>query len=465
MNEEKRINNYFDRVKQNPPLMDIEQVQQILNKAEVETKSKVEKGRPNLLKFTVMTTLIAIIVSAFLFWPNTQDGVSNSNNPILNEPVKMIESSSTNKEMIVEEENNISAHDNEMEKVNETERHEKIPGDTIAKNFSTSTVEERDSISNKASSIESLSKNPKIDSLQTIESLRQEYVYPEQILDSTLFIDLSRSQFESLGFKLNNDAVELFFDTNMFTSYSDGRLTFGIHLKESSVPKNGKDSTKHYFEAKQAFILLKDTVHASYQAEIIPMLISNSKGESLLKMGIPELKLKTLFSKRFEKDFKTLLPVVMRKDIFGDNLPQEDIVYWFLPTDDFFNRLPQNISEELLTEFDYITAEDKSVLEKPDCKYFEECKNTLNLSDFKVFPNPARSNVTVSFCLNEPVVGKISLVDIAGRERQVIQSQTTLSLGSHRFDLDVSSIPDGIYLIALYSDNGIQTQQLIVKNH
>jgi len=141
----------------------------------------------------------------------------------------------------------------------------------------------------------------------------------------------------------------------------------------------------------------------------------------------------------------------------------EDIIFWYYPTEAFFNALPFEISNELRKEYNYITAEDKSALVKPECKYFDECKNTLNVANFKVFPNPASNNATISFSLNETINGKISLVDLAGREKQVLQAQTTLSPGNHRFDLDFSNVPEGIYLITLISNKGIQTQRLIIS--
>ena len=91
---------------------------------------------------------------------------------------------------------------------------------------------------------------------------------------------------------------------------------------------------------------------------------------------------------------------------------------WFYPSDAFFKALPERISNDLRKEYNYITAEDKSQLEKPVCKYFDECKNTLAVSKFKVYPNPANNTATISFTLPEAVDGRITLVDLSGRERR-----------------------------------------------
>lgn len=90
MKPENKIDSYFERVKQNPPLISTEKVHQIINSPKVMARLK---GKPyNLLKFTIMTTIFAIILSAFLFWPvnNAEDsrpvGNGFSNQRIVESP-------------------------------------------------------------------------------------------------------------------------------------------------------------------------------------------------------------------------------------------------------------------------------------------------------------------------------------------------------------------------------------------
>ncbi|HPR32487.1 MAG TPA: T9SS type A sorting domain-containing protein [Prolixibacteraceae bacterium] len=574
MDEKQKIDNYFERVRQNPPLMDIEKVHQIITEAKVEVK--VEKGRRNFLRFTIMTTIFAIIISTFLFWPKAPEEISNSksqrtnSNPeisgqILNSnpeisgqiPKAILQTAdslplSEQKETTIKEDENATFFNDEVKgEIIETKRtinqfvpvgfvlsnesHKNLskfeidlfdtPDFDILRNdyslwlsiksldnkelalgeyifsplnpdkrppmsFSGAYIYPEDSILKITdgklwidsifselcisyeltfeddvtikmmynSSIGSKNEN----SLERISNNEQEPMYPEQILDSTIFIELTREELETLGFKINNDAIELSFLNNMFTSYLDSTLTFGV-IFEDVPSQKGADTvpSKINFQAEQ-LLISNDTFNLGHSnGEVIPMLVTDEKGGRMVKISIPEPELKLLFSKRFEKDIKTLLPVKMKKNTFG-NIPQEDIVYWFLPTDEFFNRLPQNISKELFGEYEYITAEDKSTFEKPECKYFDECSNTLDVSNFKVFPNPASTKATVSFTLNEDIVGRISLVDLAGRERQVLHPQTGLAKGSHSVDVDISNTPEGIYLIALYSDKGVQVQRFIV---
>ncbi|MFA9389806.1 MAG: T9SS type A sorting domain-containing protein [Prolixibacteraceae bacterium] len=162
-------------------------------------------------------------------------------------------------------------------------------------------------------------------------------------------------------------------------------------------------------------------------------------------------------------DTRNLIPILVREEQFSDAV-DKDRVYWFSLSDKLFNALPKHISTDLQKEYNYIIAENKSEMVKPECVYFEECKNTLLISNFKVFPNPANQQTTVTFSLPKAINGRISLVDLAGRERQVLLPETNLSKGFQRFEFDLSGVSEGMYLITLYSDEGVQIQRLMVTH-
>jgi len=558
MKKENYIDNYFEQVKQNPPLIPIEKVHQLINSPAAVARPK---GKPrNFLKFTIMTTIFAIIVSAILLWPKDKEVIPNSRNQIPNE-ISIVPSNSTGHQQSANEvsesgkdtiiptslnENTItsnstfasdltyrklipfkvsnvaiiqSSKNNRLELVFLESKSFKIGEKDSSISLVINSGDPKKPVRGEyhfsekdADKLEYMSFNGQyyisndsvlritggklvVDTIGRSHSFRYELLlendylvagqfvpetdfnknkevknekpkveqkYPEQILDSTMFIELNRKELENLGFKLKDETIELKYllnGGNFFTTYVDSRMVFGVSLCEDTNPSQRKDNTTILADNINISMFNKDTLELS--GGIVPMLITIENGRRLVKQSVTENDLKALFSKRFTKDFKTLLPVIMRKNIFGD-YPKEDVVYWFIPTDEFFNRLPQKISKDLLAEYDYITADDKSSLVKPECKYFDECKNTLKVSNFKVYPNPANNQVTVSFTLPEAIDGRITLIDLAGRERQVLQPNTNYSKGSHQFEVDLSNVPEGIYLIALYSSKGIQTQRLIV---
>ena len=60
------IDRFFTHLKEQPPIYNEEKVHQIINSPAAKARLK---GKPkNLLKFTIMTTLFAVILSAVLLW-------------------------------------------------------------------------------------------------------------------------------------------------------------------------------------------------------------------------------------------------------------------------------------------------------------------------------------------------------------------------------------------------------------
>ncbi len=251
-------------------------------------------------------------------------------------------------------------------------------------------------------------------------------------VDKTAVLQLENSDLKKLGFTFYEDSM----------TYEGSYKNFTLSYAQSR-----NYSTIKSFEADSA----------NYNGDMLTILITS-------KNGTP----------RFDELFQSIRDKVIIEDSIVQNcIPvsvpglglyssENSEIYWFLPTEGFFNALPESISTDLRKEYNYITAEDKSQLEKPVCKYFDECKNTLKVSSFKVYPNPANNLATVSFTLPEAVDGRITLVDLSGRERQVLQPQTSYAKGQHSISVDLGIVPGGIYLLILYSDKGVQTQRIIV---
>lgn len=260
----------------------------------------------------------------------------------------------------------------------------------------------------------------------------------EPLVDSSTFIELSQQELFNVGFSVELDSTHyttngVYVKTSLLCyKFVKDTVTVGIKYK-----KYGSATYRNkYFEE------FNDHPDLSF--------ITNIKGDFEYKFDNKDL-----------TETQKLVPILILQKQF-ENEVDKDRVYWFILSDKLFNALPERISKDLRKEYNYITAEDKSALVQPECKYFDECKNTLKVSSFKVFPNPANNTATVSFTLPEAIDGRITLVDLTGRERQLLQPQTTFAKGQHQIDVDVSSVPGGIYLLILYSDKGVQTQRIIV---
>ena len=106
----------------------------------------------------------------------------------------------------------------------------------------------------------------------------------------------------------------------------------------------------------------------------------------------------------------------------------------------------------------------------PSQQYFVGRYNTglLSNNDFKdnslsviVEPNPARHNTTLRYKLLEDTSISVHLYDIMGRLIRTIISEEYAGPGEHKFDIDVSNLPSGIYFLDLRNGVSTATTKLI----
>lgn len=578
MKTENNIDNYFERVKQNPPLIDIEKVHQLINSPTAKARLQ---GKPyNLLKFTIMTTIFAVIISAVLFWPEDVEKSQISNDQIPNrieaigaknteiqvseiieagnsagnkanadfqqslkpmsDEMKADIQSSVNPSSQLNAEGNtfISPVGDEKRKVNRGEKVnfdsiQPIDGNRFIVKLKPEEIE-RIGFSIEGQSVHYKKKTPqwniefimnifsngsefrsiRYTKAETKESITSSSFFPVIESDMSFFVKSgAEGNFESI----NDTLIPIQIPLNQISGgkYEDDLFWFTVNENLVDVlPSSYKEIAKEIMKFKTIKKLLPEKNIVLYNPKSIyegVKFIELSK-EELQKFGFSytnkisysvffdstsfKLDIDSIFKVKAKNIFKdspkkVSIPVAISDELgrfltdffdlttnnkldFKKCIPikistseeklfiKQYFVMWFYPSDAFFKALPERISTDLRKEYNYITAEDKSSLIKPECKYFDECKNTLKVSSFKVYPNPASTFATVSFTLPEAIVGRITLVDLSGRERQILKPQTQFTIGSHNFNVDVSSVPEGIYLITLYSNKGIQTQRFIV---
>ena len=80
-----------------------------------------------------------------------------------------------------------------------------------------------------------------------------------------------------------------------------------------------------------------------------------------------------------------------------------------------------------------------------------DAENIASLSNFTVYPNPAKSQVNLNFVSNiEDSNVTISIFDIVGK--QIFEQTQTSFLGSNQANLNISDLQEGCYFIQI--DNG-----------
>ena len=87
--------------------------------------------------------------------------------------------------------------------------------------------------------------------------------------------------------------------------------------------------------------------------------------------------------------------------------------------------------------------------------------NVKNNALFNVFPNPATTNLNLTFELNQQADVKINLLSLDGKTVYTL-SEKSLASGSQLFKLDLSGIKQGIYFLQLHINESVSYQKVLV---
>lgn len=81
-----------------------------------------------------------------------------------------------------------------------------------------------------------------------------------------------------------------------------------------------------------------------------------------------------------------------------------------------------------------------------------------NLPGLQIYPNPFRSGITLDFSSAKPGQATIHITDVIGRV--IYNQQITVSEGSNRYRMDLSSESNGVYFITITTNEGSSVFQL-----
>lgn len=87
-----------------------------------------------------------------------------------------------------------------------------------------------------------------------------------------------------------------------------------------------------------------------------------------------------------------------------------------------------------------------------------ESGQSIDLSNFIVYPNPATSNITVSRIKNRPGNAWIQIFTLQG------QSVTAnLLMSKSEKVINVNALPKGVYIVRIQAQNGIETKKIVIR--
>ena len=169
------------------------------------------------------------------------------------------------------------------------------------------------------------------------------------------------------------------------------------------------------------------------------------------------------------------IPVVIKKEFLPvqRGKENEDLYLWYKVTDAFCDSLPPAIGNAIRKEYKALlvlddpkaTPKEKAAAAmQTSCKYFEECRNTVpDMTDFKVYPNPATDAVTVEFSLNRPTECSMLLCNIAGQLVKTLKSKMPYTEGQNQVQLSLSGLPSGMFILVVRDKNGNMKTQRVIK--
>ena len=78
-------------------------------------------------------------------------------------------------------------------------------------------------------------------------------------------------------------------------------------------------------------------------------------------------------------------------------------------------------------------------------------ENTASENNFYIYPNPSSTTITIK----TPAIGSISILNLSGQK--LVNHQTT----KPKTQIDISTLPSGVYIIRLISNNTVEVAKLI----
>lgn len=82
--------------------------------------------------------------------------------------------------------------------------------------------------------------------------------------------------------------------------------------------------------------------------------------------------------------------------------------------------------------------------------------------DIAVFPNPSSDKISVTFNNDDYKKGSIAIFDTYGRQRVIILSLSDIPKGGTTFEVDISQLEKGIYIVKTQLDDNVYTKLFVI---
>lgn len=228
------------------------------------------------------------------------------------------------------------------------------------------------------------------------------------------------------------------YDKNQLVPSSKSEYSYTPFEEISTVLNYVWDTTTVQFKNNGKNEYTYDSYHNI--SEEMQILFVNNQWDTILKN-------KFIYDNTIEADQLVLSPI----DAYGqfiDNLPFSIYIYGFYQNN--------SIKHKLLEFRDELWSSNKAIYYYSDyVAGTNEIDNAIN--KVMIYPNPANEKITVDLSNSKTTIATIKLMNIVGETMLVEQTNDV------KYQLDLSSVPNGVYLIQVQSNNSTSTNRIVVQ--
>ncbi len=115
----------------------------------------------------------------------------------------------------------------------------------------------------------------------------------------------------------------------------------------------------------------------------------------------------------------------------------------------------------------WLIAQDANFCTDTFAMQINACSNGISdihssLNSMSIFPNPVKENLLVTINSDENLQGFLSVKDIMGKNA-LNEQQVRINRGRNSYNLNLETLPSGIYLVQIRSGNSIESTRVLKK--
>ncbi len=147
-------------------------------------------------------------------------------------------------------------------------------------------------------------------------------------------------------------------------------------------------------------------------------------------------------------------------------------VAWYDLSSALLQRLPARYATALASSMQSVSGQSASVATSDadngpirGCRLLENCRTASgSIVESEIYPNPAQSDINIRFDLRESRDISFSLHYLDGRQLTTLNQHVPFSAGKHQYSLALRNVENGVYLLAMSTNQGERTvHRLLVQ--